>query len=166
MLTKFSDNPALAPLGDMLGAATQAFAQAEATYAEARLQVTVARVEVEFADHRADRRVRALLRIIEIADGVRKGRLASVLLPEGITPIIRPLGEAQAMQMRALEGRLEAMGAQWEGAAAEKAKLAAERQRYEAALAKRRSVFQTVDDMRARRDAVKQQFLDVYAQVT
>lgn len=166
MLGKFPDNAALSPLSHQVGATTQALAQAQAIYDGAMLQRTAARVEVEFASYSAVRHVRTLQRLIELADGVKKGKLASSVLPDGVTPIVRLVGASQVTELRALEGRLEAMSSEWEAAAGEKAKIASERQRYEEALALRRSAFEDVEDLRARRDAAKQQFLDVYAQVT
>jgi hypothetical protein len=65
--------------------------------------------------------------------------------------------------MRALEGRLEAAMALWPGAGAEKAKITDERTKYEAALTARRTAMEKAADLRAKRDAVKEDFLDVYA---
>ena len=75
------------------------------------------------------------------------------------------IGAAEVTELRAREGRLDTVGSRWEGATAEKAKLVSERQRCEAALVARRSATEAVEDMRARREAAKEQFLDVYAQV-
>jgi hypothetical protein len=166
MLGKFSENLAVAPLSEKLGASTQALALAQTGYDMAKQKLIAARVEVQYADYTSDRHVRTLQRIVELADGVKKGRLATAIFPEGVTPIIRSAGATQVSEMRALEGRLEAIGSQWESAASERAKLASERQRYEAALAVRRAADEAVEDMRARRDAAKVQFLDTYAQVT
>lgn len=165
MIIKFSDMPALATLSDRLGASTQMLAQAQSAYAELELKRVAARVELRFADYSANRHVRALQRTIEVADGMKKGKIAAAVLPEGISPIVRLVGMAQATELRAIEGRLEAAGSLWEGAVSEKAKVTSERQRYEAALAMRRTITEAADDARARRDAAKEQFLDVYAQV-
>lgn len=166
MLGKVPDNPVLAPLSEQMGASTLMLIQAQSGHEASVLKLTEARAEVQFAQYSANRYVRGLSRTLEIADGVRKGRLSSTLLPEGVTAIARLAAVSKATELRALEGRLEAMGSQWEGAASEKAKLASERQRLEAAIALRRSAEQSAEDMRARRDAAKQQFLDAYAQVT
>ena len=53
----------------------------------------------------------------------------------------------------------------WPAAGAEKAKVTAERVKYEAALGGRRTAMVTAADLRAKRDAATEDFLDVYATV-
>lgn len=165
MLSKLPEAPTLATLSDKLGVFVQALGQAQAIYTEAELKLITARAEMRFADHAANRQVRALHHTVEIADGMKKGKLAASILPEGITPVVRLVGATRVAELRTMEGRLEAAGATWAGAAGEKAKLTSARQRYDGAIAARRLAIEDVDDTRARRNAAKEQLLDAYAQV-
>lgn len=99
----------------------------------------------------------------EGADDKKGGKIAMTIFPDGVTPIIRPVGDTQVAAMRAVEGRLEAAVAIWPAALAEKAKLTTERIAYETALAERKTAMQTTADLRAKRDAAKEDFLDVFA---
>lgn len=163
MLAQFPDNPVLAELAATLGAATAALSAAQGTYAAAVLAIIAPRVKVRFADYSSDKVVRSVQRAAETADDGKNGKIASAVFPDGVTPIVRPVGQTQCDQMRALEGRLEAAMALWPAAGAEKAKVAAERVKYEAALAGRRDAVEAAATLRAKRDVAKEDFLDVYA---
>jgi hypothetical protein len=163
MLGQFPANAALAALSTTIGAATSALTAAQGAYAEAVTALIVPRVLVRYADYSADLAARAVQRAAETADGAKGGRIASALFPGGVTPIVRPVGATQVAEMRALEGRLEAAMSSWPGAAAEKAKITGERTKYEAALAARKTAMEKAADLRAKRDAAKEDFLDVYA---
>jgi hypothetical protein len=68
--------------------------------------------------------------------------------------------------MHDLEGRLEAAAGAWAGALATRAEITTLRTNYEAALENRRAATQKASNARATRDAAKEDFLDVYAQIT
>lgn len=121
------------------------------------------RTGIKYADHVSDKVVRGVQRQAEIADDKKNGKIGTALFPGGVTPIIRPVGNTQVIEMRALEGRIEAAGALWPGAMPEKAKIMAERIAYETALTERRTAMETAADLRAKRDAAREDFLDVYA---
>ncbi|MBI2377258.1 MAG: hypothetical protein HYV07_24875 [Deltaproteobacteria bacterium] len=71
-----------------------------------------------------------------------------------------PVGQTEVDE---LEGRLDASS--WSGAPAEKAKIVALRTEYENALEARRAGRHACSDLRAVRDGVKEDFLNVFAQV-
>lgn len=64
-----------------------------------------------------------------------------------------------------LEGRLEALSGTWDAAAAEQASIKKLRSQYETALKQRREAGQNASNKKAARDAAKEDYLDVYAQV-
>lgn len=163
MLAQFPANPALAALSTTVAAATSALTAAQTAYAEAVVALIAPRVLLRYADHSSDLAVRAVQRAAETADGAKGGKIASALFPGGVTPIVRPVGATQVAEMRALEGRLEAAMTLWPGAGPEKAKITDERVKYEAALAARKTAMEKAADLRAKRDAAKEDFLDVYA---
>lgn len=163
MLAKFPGNPVLVGLSATMGAATTALAVAQAEYAQSVLALIPLRVAVKFADHVADKVVRDVERAAVSADGAKGGRLAGAAFPHGVTPIVRPVGQTQCDEMRALEGRLKALEADWPGAAAERAKIEAERIVYEDTLKARKAGMASSADKRAQRDAVREDYLDVYA---
>ena len=163
MLANFPQNAVLAALASNLTGATDTLAAAQQAYAGAVIALIPRRVAVRFADYASDKAVRALQRQAEIADDKKNGKIATALFPGGVTPIVRPVGNTQVTEMRSLEGRLEAAAAIWPAALAEKAKITAERTKYEAALAARRTAMEAAADLRAKRDAAKEDFLDVYS---
>lgn len=163
MLAKFPRNAVLGSLASTLGAATGNLDTAQKAYAAAVLALIPKRVAVKYADHVSDKVVRGVQRQAEIADDKKGGKIGAAIFPGGVTPIIRPVGNTQVIEMRALEGRLEAAGALWPSAMAEKGKIMAERIAYETALTERRTAMETAADLRAKRDAAKEDFLDVYA---
>lgn len=163
MLAKFPENPVLVELSATLTGATAALSTAQSTYTQAVVALIPPRVAVKYADYVSDKVVRAAQRAAETADGEKNGKVAAAAFPDGVTPIVRPIGQAQCTQMRALEGRLEAAVSIWSGAVAEKSKVTDERVKYEAALAARRTAMETAADLRAKRDAAKEDFLDIYA---
>lgn len=105
MLGKFSSIPALDGAGIKLGAATENLLAKQAAYNTKVKALIVARVDLKYVDLTADKGVRMGLRVAELEDGAPGGRVASVLFPNGTTPIIRPVGGTQVKEMRALEGR-------------------------------------------------------------
>jgi hypothetical protein len=165
MFGKFPQNATLTALAAALKAAREALSSAQHAYAEAVSEIVHARAEVRWADYRADKGVRKTLRAAEDADGNKNGRIAAMVLPDGITPIIKPVGATQVKAMRELEGRLEAGAGTWDGALTQKGEITGLRTDYEAALQARQSAGQKASDKKAARDAAKEDYLDVYAEV-
>ena len=165
MFSKFPKNAVLTALSPTLKAAREALATTQNAYAEAISEIVHARAEVRFADYVADKGVRSAVRAAEEADGHKGGKLVSMLAPQGITPIIKPIGATQVKEMHDLEGRLEAAAGAWDGAMAARAEITSLRKNYEAALEQRRVAGQKASNARAARDAAKEDFLDMYAEV-
>ena len=165
MFAKFPQNPALTGLVSTLAAARVALTTTQSAYAEAISEIVHTRAEVRFADYAADKGVRSVLRAAEDADGYKGGRLVSMLAPQGITPIVKPIGATQVKEMHDLEGRLEAAAGAWNGALAAQNETKTLRTNYEAALEKRRAAVQKASNAKAVRDATREDFLDVYAKV-
>jgi hypothetical protein len=109
--------------------------------------------------------VRATLRKAEDADDGKGGKIASIAFPEGMTPIIKPVGATQVKEMEDLEGRLKALSETWDAAAAEQASIEKLRAHYETALKQRKEAGQNASNKKAARDTAKEDYLDVYAQV-
>ncbi len=165
MLSKFTQNPALAALADKMLASQQVLADRQTAYLQAVNAIIFARVDVKYADFTADNGVRMAQRAAELADGKVGGPIASRLYPGGVTPIIKPVGATQVHEMRDLEGRYDAVTALWPEAAAEKQKLVTLRTSYEEALESRRAAKQRASDLRAARNLAKEDFLTVYAEI-
>jgi len=163
MLGKFSANPVLGSIAATLTTATNGLTSSQKAYADGVIALIPLRVGVKFVDYRSDKAVRALQRQAEVADDKKAGKIGTALFPDGVTPIIRPVGDTQVTEMRALEGRMDAATSLWPAAPAEKAKITAERAAYETALNERKTGMHTSADLRAKRDAAKEDFLDVYA---
>lgn len=165
MFSKFPENKALKALGGTLAQARKSLAAAQHAYVEAVSEIVHTRAEVRFADFKADKGVRASLRKAEDADDGKGGKIASIAFPDGVTPIIKPVGATQVKAMEDLEGRLEALSGTWDAAAAELASIKKLRSQYEAALKQRREAGQNASNKKAARDAAKEDYLDVYAQI-
>lgn len=166
MFSKFPKNPALTALTATLAAARGTLTASQDAYAKAISEIVHTRAEVRFADYIADKGVRSAIRAAEDADGRKNGKIVSMLAPQGITPIIKPVGATQVKEMHDLEGRLEAAAGAWAGALATRAEITTLRTNYEAALENRRAATQKASNARATRDAAKEDFLDVYAEIT
>lgn len=165
MLGKFTKNPTLVALAHKMLTTQQALADAQTAYLQAVNAIIFARVDVKYADYASDNGVRMAKRGAELADGKASGPIANALMPGGVTPIIKPVGATQVKEMRDLEGRYDALGASWGDAHAEKAKITALRTQYEAALETRRAAGQKASDLRAARNLIKEDFLNVYAEI-
>ncbi|TKC95845.1 hypothetical protein [Polyangium fumosum] len=165
MLSKFSCQAAFASLEDKMRAGATELATAQAEYEKALKAILPTRVDIKYENYVSDRRIRLSQQKAEIADGKRKGRIASLVFPEGSAPIIRLFGASQVEAMIDLEGRLAAAQASWPEAEAEKIELGVLRQRYQAALLNRQIAVQHARDLRAARNATKDRFLTTYAEV-
>ncbi len=162
MMAKFPQTAELVMLSQKLGDATQKLKAAQDAYLLGVGAILPTRVEVTFQNFVSDNRVRQTLRKAELFDGRANGPASSMVFPNGVTPIIKPVGATQVKEMRDMEGRLEAAGAIWPEALSEKAEIGTFRDNYEKALEARRAAGQTASDLRAVRNAVKEDFLMVY----
>lgn len=165
MLAKFPERAALSGLGAKLSGLAGVLVAAEQAFDTAADALVAARVGLRHADLQADQAVRLILKAAQSADGQSGKRVTPQLFPNGVTPIVRPIGSAELAELRDLEGRLEAQSSAWPDAAAQKAKIAALRTTYEAAISARREAQQALSDLRAARDVAREDFLDVYAEV-
>ena len=165
MLAKFPERVALTGLGTKVLGAADALLAAEQAYKAGSRALVTARVGVRHADLMADQGVRLTLKAVQLADGQSGKKVTPQLFPNGVTPIVRPIGSAEVAELRDLEGRLDALSGAWADAASEKAKIVALRTTYEAAIGTRRNAQQSLSDLRAARDAAREDFLDVYAEV-
>ena len=165
MLSKFPQNPTLTQLAFKMDSAGAVLDDVQAKYISAVKAIIRARVDVKFADWSADNIVRMAQRAAEMADGKVGGPIASKLFPNGITPIIKPIGATQVQEMHDLEGRYDVLMATWPDAALEKSKIVAARKIYEDALNARRDSLQNASNARTARDLTKEDFLSVYAEI-
>jgi hypothetical protein len=164
MLAKHSQDARLVELGVRFEAGRTELAAAQRRLVEAEDNLTLMRVDVKFEDHSSDRFLRRLLARIEAEDGRKGGRLCKVLLPEGLGDITRRRNAAQVERMRGLEARLAAIQ-DWADAATLAVDLAGHRGRYESALDVRLAAERLVVTERANRNAAKERFLDLYAEI-
>ncbi|MDC3957008.1 hypothetical protein [Polyangium jinanense] len=165
MFGKFSSHPAFVALEEKMSAGAAELAAAQAEYEKAVKAILPRRVDIKYENYLSDRRIRLSQQKIEIADSKRNGRIASLVFPEGSAPITRLVGPSQVEAMINLEGRLAAAQSLWSEAEAEKVEISAFRQRYQAALENRQNAVQKARDLRAARNAAKDKFLTMYAEV-
>ena len=165
MLSKFACQAAFAALEDKMRAGAAELAAAQGEYEKAVKAILPTRVDIKYENYVSDRRIRLSQQRAEIADGKRKGRILSLVFPEGSAPIIRLFGASQVEAMTDLEGRLAAAQSFWPEAEAEKVELGVFRMRYQAALESRQIAAQDARDLRAARNAVKDRFLTMYVEV-
>ena len=145
----------------LLDDSTRALMSTQANYRTAVLQCIAPRVEVKLVDLKADNEVRSGKRA---ADDAGKD-IAFAIYPEGITPIIRPIGQSEVDGLRALEGRILAMASRWPGATASHARITHVRTQYETAIANRTSAMNVAAAKRALRNAAKEDYLDAFSKV-
>lgn len=134
----------------------------QADYRTAVLDTIAPRVAVMLVDLRADSVVRSAKRA---ADEAGKD-VAAMVFPEGVTPIVKLVGQTEVDALIALEGRILAAASRWTDAAATHARIVEARTRYETALANRTAALNLASSKRALRDGSKEDFLDTYAKVT
>jgi hypothetical protein len=65
-----------------------------------------ARAVLRVREYFTDQLIRRFARAVEIADGGRRGPLFAELFPEGVTPVVSPVGTRQVDPTQALLGRL------------------------------------------------------------
>ncbi|HWN69020.1 MAG TPA: hypothetical protein VNM90_15385 [Haliangium sp.] len=164
MFAKHSDDPRLPELGRRFDAGQAELAEAERRLAEAEANLMLVRVEVKFEDHSSDQFLRRLLAYAEAKDGRKGGKLSKLLFPNGVQEITRLQTGAQVEKMRGLEARMaEVQG--WDEALIRLGELAVQRARYESAIEMRNEAERQVVSARAARNAAKERFLDLYAEI-
>lgn len=166
MFGKFPTNVVLTALAAELTAEKNNLGNAQQSYAQAIDELLNARVDVKFENHRSDRRIRQTQQKAELADGRKNGPIATMVFPDGSTPITRLVGDSQIQAMADLEGRLDAAIKLWPEAATEKADIVSHREAYAAALKSRADISQNIRNKRASRNAAKEAFLNKYAEIT
>jgi len=165
MFSKFPQHTVLASLQTKVESAASTLAAAQDAYEVAVQAILPARVDVKYENYVSDRRIRLCQQKAEMADGRRGGKIASLVYPEGSATIIRLVGASQVQAMRDLEGRLAAAESVWTESTGEKSDIEKHRVSYQAALDTRQAAGQKARDLRAARDAAKEQFLTTYAEV-
>ena len=165
MLSKFPQSPVLSQLAVRMNSAGAVLDEVHAKYVTLVKAIIRVRVDVRFADWFADNVIRMAQRAAEIADGKVGGTISTRLYPDGITPIIKPMGATQVTEMRDLESRYDVIAAIWPEAPAEKEKIVAARTMYEVALNARREGLQSASNARTARDLTKEDFLSIYAEI-
>ncbi|HWN70145.1 MAG TPA: hypothetical protein VNM90_21045 [Haliangium sp.] len=164
MMTKYPESPTMTELAPRLGAGRTELAQSERAVADAEEALMLARVDVMFEDHASDRYLRRLQNQAQSADGHKGGRISTTLFPDGLSEITRRQGPTQVKRMRELEGRLEPLTT-WPEAMTHLAGLIVRRTSYEGALDARTEAERVLTRARATRDAAKERFLDLYAEI-
>lgn len=165
MLQKFPQRPALIAAAQTLSASRIYLKQCWQDVAEADMLSIYARADLVYTDHIADGGVKEAQRQAKSADGPENDRICQAVFKDGITPIVRPVGQAQCDEMRKLEGRLEAAAPLWSDAAKVKGDIEKYRSDYELMLSQRRDAKLLAFNKRAVRDMAKEDLLDVFAKV-
>lgn len=165
MLSKFPQRPALTAAAQLLATARTKLGGATADHAEAELQCVFVRADVAHIDFVADGKVQEAKRRAQSADGIEDDRICQMVFKDGITPIVRPVGETQCDEMRKLEGNLDAAAAIWPDAPAVKGDIEAARKSYEDVLKQRKEAKLLAAHKRAVRDMAKDDLLEMFAKV-
>jgi hypothetical protein len=164
MLAKHTGDPRLPELGRRFSAGRTELAQAERRLVEAEETLTLVRVELKFEDHASDQFLRRMQALAEAADQRKGGKLSKSLFPAGINDITKLTGATQVEKMRALEARtIQIQG--WDDAVDLLTELIGHRTRYEGAIELRSEAERQVVSARAARNAAKERFLDLYAEI-
>ncbi len=165
MLGKFPDNPRLGALVPRMHAGNDTLEAMELAFrAELRALMRL-RIDVDFENYRSDLRVRRTRKAVEMHDDRRGGRIAAQVLPDGSLDFSRIQGAKQIEAMRSLEARLAAAQDIWPEALTELGDIIVHRMRYGAAVAARDEGLRRVQDLRLQRNAAKERFLHLYAEI-
>lgn len=150
----------LESLAEALETGTHALLLAQEEYRKAVLALIPLRFAVKLIDFKADEVVRSVKRAADEA-----GRdVSAAVFPNGMTPIIRPVGQTQVEALRGLEGRIAA-ASRWSERDANLARVVAVRNEYETALTERNEGMIEAAAKRAVRNAAKTDFLDLFASI-
>lgn len=165
MLAKFPDRPRLSELIPRLRAGSGALESAELAYTGELRVLMRLRIDVDFENYLSDRRVRRTRKLVEMHDGRRGGRIAALIMPGRSLDFSRIQGARQIDEMRSLEARLAATQDVWPEAVGELGDIAQHRMRYAGALTARDEGLRRVKDLRTSRDAVKERFVLLFAEI-
>ena len=165
MLGKFPDNPRLVVLSARMREGGGVLEAAHLAHENEYQALERTRIDVDFENYLSDARVRRTRKLVELEDGQAGGRIASQILFAGSLDMSRIQGARQIEAMRTLEMRLQAIQDLWPGAAAELAEIVAHRSRYGAALDAREACKRRMLQLRLARDAAKERFLRLYAEI-
>jgi hypothetical protein len=147
-------------LANTLGVGTGALLAAQSTYRAAVVALVPHRVRVKLVDLRSAEVVHSVKRAAEEAGE----EVAEAVFPGGVTPVIKGYGQSEVAALRALEGRIAA-ATRWADREAQLARIVEVRELYEKALKDREEAMIDAAAKRAIRNAVKEDFLDVFATV-
>jgi hypothetical protein len=150
----------LASLADALENGTLTLLMSQDEYRKAVLALIPLRFGVKIIDFKADAVVRSVKRA---ADDAGK-EISEAIFPNGMTPIIRPVGQTQVEALRGLEGRIAAVS-RWSEWEANLARVVGVRTEYETALTQRKEAMIAAAAKRAVRNAAKGDFLDLFASI-
>lgn len=151
---------ALESLANSLGVGTGALLAAQGTYRAAVVALVPHRVRVKLVDLRSAEVVHSVKRAAEEAGA----EIAEAIFPGGVTPVIKGYGQSEVTALRALEGRITA-AISWADRETQLARVVEVRKLYENALKNRGEAMIDAAAKRAMRNAVKEDFLDVFAEV-
>ena len=146
----------LEALAARIGAGSVALVAAQGAYRERVLDLIEPRVEVKMVDLKADEVVRSVKRAAEDA------KVADRLFPNGVMPIVKPVGQTEVDELLKLEERISGATG-WAEKDAAQGRIAAVRAEYETALARRRAALSASGSARALRDSTKEEFINLYA---
>jgi hypothetical protein len=82
-------------------------------YEAAVVDILPTRVDVKYENHVSDRRLCLTHQKIEIVDGKRGVRIASLVFPDGSATVTRLQGESQIQKMNDFEGLLASVANEW-----------------------------------------------------
>jgi hypothetical protein len=150
----------LVALAASLGASTDALNVAQDAYRKSVLGLIAVRVGLKLVDLKADEIVRSVKRAADDAGG----DVSAAVFPDGITPIIKPVGPAEVDALAALAGRIQA-ASKWAVKDAQHARIIGVHAEYKAALEGRKAGMAEAASKRALRDAAREDFLDTFAAV-
>ena len=166
MLGKFPDNPLLVDLSQRMFLGVSTLRAAEQEVVTKQDALLLARVDLGYADYDSDQATRSSKKRAEIADGAPRGHIVSRVFPGGIADITRRFGESQIVAMRTIETRIANARSIWPDAEQELTRLQGSRERYEVALAARNQARQDLRDARTNRNAAREHFIDLYAEIS
>lgn len=165
MLGKFPDNPRLVVLSARMREGSGLLEAAHLAHENEYRVLERMRIDVDFENYVSDARVRRTRKMVELEDGHAGGRIASQIFFAGSLDMSRIQGARQIDAMRTLEMRLRNVQDLWPGAAVELAEIVVHRSRYGAALDAREACKRRIEQLRLARDAVKERFLRLYAEI-
>jgi hypothetical protein len=164
MLRKFPDNARLILLAGRVGEGGGALEAAHRAYEDEQRVLALRRIDVDYENYLADASVRRMRKLLEVVDR-RGGRIMSQVFPAGFPDVSRIQGARQVAAMSLLEVRLQGVQDLWPDAAVELAELVVRRTTYSDALDARKDCERRSLALRVARDAAKERFLQLYAEV-